>query len=86
MSDEADKKRVGSYYIADTNLHTFRALGFFTVTATTIAVITFPSGYEGPSADEGAVITAVALPAGHYYPIPFDSIDLTSGSIIAYRK
>tara|TARA_R110000803_G_scaffold90465_1_gene157863 strand:- start:12640 stop:12900 length:261 start_codon:yes stop_codon:yes gene_type:complete len=86
MSDESDKKMVGCKYIADTTLRTIKGQGFFTISPTTIAAITYPDGYDGPATDVGAALTGVTLPKEVYYPIPMETLDLTSGSVIVYLK
>lgn len=86
MTDESDKKRVGSYWIDDTNAHTANCQGFLVITATVLTSISYRAGYEGPNTDVGAVLTGKTLPAGTYLPIPFKAIKLASGSILAYRS
>lgn len=77
----------GMYYFADTDTHSgINCYAFLTVTATVINAITYKNGFAGPSASEGAVLTGVSIPAGLLIQIPFTSIDLTSGSILAYRN
>jgi len=76
----------GAYYIADTSAHAdLDIYGILAFTDTVIASIGFKGGYLGPSADEGAVITGVTIPAGTTLFMRITDITLTSGSIFAYR-
>lgn len=75
--DHADK---GFIYISGTSVIPANAYGFTALVATVIDEIVYDTNYEGDADIEG-----VSLPAG-YYPMQFTSIQLTSGSGIAWLK
>jgi len=79
---------IGAFYIDDASAHDgIDCYGFQTESDTIIAAITYSPGYSGPDGTEGASTNIVGktLPAGRLYLLRFESITLTSGTILAYR-
>ncbi len=68
----------GGLYIDDTAAHAFNGSGILALSAAVASSITTtnPNGVQG-------TLTTVPLPVGVVVPIPFSSITLSSGKVIA---
>lgn len=68
---------MGTELVADTVAHTGKFIGFVAITACTIAA------FKGHI--NGNTIVGVVVPAGMYFPTPFESITLTSGQALCIK-
>lgn len=80
-NDTLEQGNGGMTVIDDTSATTGKFGGILVVDDAVISAITDAKGVTN-----SAGLVGITLPAGLYIPIPFDSITLTSGVVIAYNR
>ena len=70
---------MGTELVTDTAAHTGKFIGFVAITACTIAA------FKGHITINSGTIVGLVVPAGMYFPTPFESITLTSGQALCIK-